>query len=136
MPNYIAGYANKLGLGRSRQEVNACRFPVKTGRIRGWSPLWARGLRDCEHRLAADRFGGEAGRLHIEFGLGEPVELRSQPRLAPQRELSSEIVLLFEKDRRAGGAQDFLDADASCRPSGERVQSVQMAQQCSNYRDR
>ena len=46
-------------------------------------PVPARGLCDREHRLAADRFGGEAGRLHIEFGLGEPVELRPQSCLAP-----------------------------------------------------
>ena len=39
-------------------------------------------LRDPQHRLAADRLGRQARRLHVELGLGDAVELR--PAAAPR----------------------------------------------------
>jgi len=101
------------------------KHPFKCARGRAWrlcvprEPFprrsGASGLRDREHRLAADRLGGQAGQFHVQLGLRDEVELRSQPRLIPQHELAFEAILLPVEDRRAGGAYYLCD----CRPRGQ-----------------
>src|SRR5580693_845977 len=82
----------------------------RTFRNAGWrstAPLPS-GQRHCQYCLTADRVGGEACRLHVEFGFSDAVELGAQPCLGPQAELTPEAVFLLEKDRRARRAQHFV----------------------------
>ena len=54
------------------------------GNCRAEPSTGARGLRQRQHRLPAQGLGGQAGRLHVDFGLRDAVEFGSQPRLAPK----------------------------------------------------
>ncbi len=77
--------------------------------------------------LAADRFGGEAGLLHAEFGLGDAVEGRPQAHFAPVLQLAAPAILVLEEDRWPRAADRVLDRRTGSDPGGEQVQPLQMA---------